>query len=87
MVWYSYLLKNFPEFVVIYTVKSFGTINKEEVDVSLEFSCFFYDPMDIGNLISGSSALSKPSLNIWKFMVHILLKPGLENFELYFTSV
>ena len=87
MVQYSYLLKNFPQFVVIQRVKGFGIINKAEVDVFLLFSCFFDDPMDVGNLISGSSAFSKSSLNIWKFMVHILLKPGLENFEHYFASV
>ena len=87
MVWYSHLLKNFPQFVVIHTVKGFGIVNKAEVDVLLEFSCFFDDPTDVGNLISGSSAYSKTSLNIWKFTVHVLLKPGLENFEHYFTSV
>ena len=87
MVWYSHLLKNFPQFVVIHTVKDFGIVNKEEVDVFLELSCFFNDPVDVGNLVSGSSALSKSSLNIWKFTVHVLLKPGLENFEHYFTSV
>ena len=87
MIWYSHLLKNFPQFVVIHTVKSFGIVNKAEVDVFLELSCFFDDPTDVGNLISGSSALSKTSLNIWKFTVHVLLKPGLENFEHYFTSV
>ena len=87
MVWYSHLLKNFPQFVVIHTVKGFGIVNKAEVDVFLTFSCFFYDPVDVGNLISGSSAFSKSSLNIWKFMVHILLKPGLEKFEHYFASV
>ena len=87
MVWYSYLLKNFPQLVVIYTIKGFGIINKSEVDVSLVFFCFIDDPTDVGNLISGSSAFSKPSLNIWKFTVHILLKPGLENSEHYFTSV
>ena len=87
MVWYSHLLKNFPQFVMIHTVKDFGVLNKAEVDVFLEFSWFFYDPTDVGNLISGSSALSKSSLNIWKFMVHILLKPGLENFEHYFASM
>ena len=80
MVWYSHLLKNFPQFVVIHTIKGFGVINKAEVDVFLECSCFFDDPADVGNLISGSSAFSKSSLNIWKFMV---LKPGLENFEHY----
>ena len=80
IVWYSHLLKNFL-FVVIHTVKGFGIVNKAEVDVSLEFSCFFDDLMDVGNLISGSSAFSKSSLNIWKFTVHVLLKLGLENFE------
>ena len=87
MVWYSHLFQNFPQFVVIHTVKGFGIINKAEVDVFLELSCFFHDPADVGNLISGSSAFSKTSLNIWKFTVHVLLKPGLENFEQYFTSV
>ena len=87
VVWYSYLLKNFPQFVVIHTVKGFGIVNKAEVDVFLELSCVFDDPEDVGNLISGSSAFSKTSLNIWKFMVHVVLKPGLENFEHYFTSV
>ena len=87
MVWFSYLLKNFPQFVVIHTVKDFGIVNKAEGDVFLELSCFFNDPTDVGNLISGSSAFSKTSLNIRKFTVHILLKPGLENFEHYFTSV
>ena len=87
MVWYSHLLKNFPEFVVIHTVKGFGIANKAEVDIFLELSCFFDDPTDVVNLISGASALSKISLNIWKFTVHILLKPGLENFEHYFTSM
>ena len=86
-VWYSHHLKNFPRFVVIHTVKGFGIVNKAEVDVSLELSCFFDDPADVGNLISGSSAFSKSSLNIWKFMVHLLLKPSLENFEHYFVSV
>ena len=84
---YSHLLQNFPEFIVIHTVKGFGIVNKVEIDVFLELSCFFDDPADIGNLISGSSAFSKSSLNIWKFTVHVLLKPGLENFEHYFTSV
>ena len=85
MVWYSDLLfKNFPQFVVIHTVKGFNIVNKA-VDFFLELSCFFNDPTDVGNLISGSSAFSKSSLNIWKFMVHVLLKPGLENFEHYFT--
>ena len=87
MVWYSHLLKNFPQFIVIDTVKRFGIVNKAEIDVFLELSCFFSDPADVGNLISGSSAFSKTSLNIWKFTVHVLLKPGLENFELYFTSI
>ena len=88
VIWYSNLLKNFPEFVVIHTVKGFSIVNKAKVDVFfLEISCFFNDPMHIGNLISGSPAFSKSSLNIWKFMVHVLLKPGLENFEHYFISV
>ena len=82
MAWYSHLLKNFPQFVVIHTVKGFGIVNKAEIDVFfLELCCFFDDPMDVCNLISGSSAFSKTSLNIWKFMVHVLLKPGLGNFE------
>ena len=87
MVWYFHLLKNFPQLVVIYTVKGFSILNKAEVDVFLELSCFFNDPMNVGNLISGSYVFSKSSLNIWKFMVHILLKPGLENFEQYFASM
>ena len=87
MVWYSHLFKNFPQFVVSHTVKGFGIVNKAEIDVFLELSLSFNDPVDVGNLISGSSAFSKTSLNIWKFMVHILLKPGLENFEHYFTRV
>ena len=87
MVWYTHLLKNFPQFVVIHTVKGFGVVNKAEVDVFLELSFFFHDPADVGNLISGSSAFSKISLNIREFMVHVLLKPGLENFEHYFTSM
>ena len=87
MVWYSHLFQNFPQFIVIHTVKAFGIVNKAEIDVFLELSCFFDDPTDVGNLISGSSAFFKSSLNIWKFMVHILLKPGLENLEHYFTSV
>ena len=87
MVWNSHLFKNFPQFVVIHTVKGFGVVNKAEVNYFLEVSCFFDDPMDVGKLISGSSAFSKSSLNIWKFMVHVLLKPGLENFEHYFASM
>ena len=86
MVWYSHLLKNFPQFVVIYTVKGFAIVNNAESDVFLELSCFFDDPADVGNfvgnLISGSSAFSKTSLNMWKFTVHVLLKPGLENFNI-----
>ena len=85
MVRYSHLLKNFPQFLGVHRVKGFGIVNK--VDVFLELSCFFDDPVDAGNLISGSSAFSKPSLDIWKFTVHVLLKSGLENFEHYFTSV
>ena len=87
MVWYSHLLKNFPQFIVIHTVKDFGIVNKAEVDVFLEFLYIFNDLMDAGNLMSGSSAFSKTSLDIWKFMVHILLKPGLENFEHYLARV
>ena len=87
MVWYSHLFQNFPQFVVVHTVKCFGIVNKEEVDVFLELSCFYGDPLDVGNVISGSSAFSKSSLNIWKFSVHVLLKPGLENFEHYFASM
>ena len=87
MVWYSRVLKNFPQLVVIHTVKGFGIVIKAEVDVFLELSCFFNDPMNVGNLISGSSAFSISSLNIWKFTVRILLKPGLENVEHYFASV
>ena len=86
MVWYSHLFKNFPQFVVIHTVKSFSVVNEAEVDVFLEFSCFFYDLADVDNLISGSSAFSKTSLNIREFTVNILLKPGLENFDHYFAS-
>ena len=86
-VWYSHLFQNFPQFVLIHRVKGFGIVNKAEIDVFLELSCFFDDPADVGYLISGSSALSKSNLNIWKFMVHLLLKPGLEDFEHYFTSV
>ena len=87
MVWYSHLLKNFPQFVVIHTVKDFDIVNETEVDVFLELSCFFNDPTDVGNLISGSSAFYKSCFNIWKFSVHILLKPGLEKFEPYFARV
>ena len=87
VVWYSNLLKNFPQFIVIHTVKGFGIVNKAEIDIFLELFCFFIDRTDIGNLISGSSAFSKTNLNIWKFTVHVLLKPGLENFEHDFTSV
>ena len=87
MVWYSHLFQNFPPFIVIHTVKGFGIVKKAEIDVFLELSSFFDDPVDVGSLISGSSALSKTSLNIWKFAVQVLLKPGLENFEHYFTSV
>ena len=87
MVWYFHLLKNFPQFIVIHTVKGFGIVNKAEADVFLELFCFLNEPTDVGNLISGSFAFSKSSLNIWKFTIHILLKPGLENFEYYFASV
>ena len=87
VVWYSHLFKNIPQFVVIHSDKGFGEVNKAEVDVFLELACFFNDPMDVGHLISGSSAFSKSSLNIWKFTVHLLLKAGLENFEHYFASV
>ena len=87
VVWYFHLFKNVPQFVLIHTVKGFGIVNKAEVDVFLEFSCFIDDPTNVGNLISGSSAFSKTSLNIWKFSAHVLLKPGLENYEHYFTSV
>ena len=87
VVWYSYLFKNFPQFFVVNTVKGFGIVNKAEVDVFLELFCFFNDPVDVGNLISDFSAFSKSSLNIWKFMVHLLLNPCLENFEHYFTSM
>ena len=82
MVWYSHLFQNFPQFLVIHIAKGFGIVNKAELDVFLELSCFFHDPVDVGNLISGSSAFSKTSLNIWKFTVHVLLKPDLENFEI-----
>ena len=81
MVWYAHVFKHFPQFLVIHTVKGFGIVNKAEIDKFLEFSCFFDDPENVGSFISGSSAFSKTSLNIWKFMVHVLLKPGLENFE------
>ena len=87
VVWYSYLFQNFSQFIVIHTVKGFGIVNKAEIDVFLELCCFYNDPVDVGNFISGSSAFSKTSLNIRKFTVHVLLKPGLENFEHYFTSV
>ena len=86
MVWYFHLSQNFPQFIVVHTVKGFGIVNKAEADVSLELSCFFDDPVDVGNLITGSSAFSKTSLNVWKYTVHVLLKPGLENFEHYFTN-
>ena len=87
MVWYSNLFQNFPQFIVIHTVKGLGIVNEAEIDVFLELSCFFHDPADVGNLISGFSAISKTSLNIRKFTVHILLKSDLENFEHYFTSM
>ena len=87
MVWYAHVFQNLSQFIVIHTFEGFGIVNKAEIDVFLELSCFFDDPADVGNLISGSSAFSKTSLNIWKFTVHILLKPGLENFEHYFTSM
>ena len=87
MIWYSHLFKNFPQFVVIHTVKGFGVVSKAEADVFLQLSYFLDDPVDVDNLISGSSAFSKSSLNIWKFMVHVLLKPGLEIFENYFASM
>ena len=87
VVWYSHLFKNFPQFVVIHTVKGFGAVNKAEVDVFLKLSCFFDDPTDIANLISGFFAFSKSSLNMWKFSIHVPLKPCLENFEHYFASM
>ena len=87
MVWYAHLFQNFPQFIVIHTVKGFGIVNKAEIDIFLKLPRFFDDPADVGNLISGSSAFSKTSLKIWTFMVHVLLKPGLENFEHYFTSM
>ena len=86
MIWYAHLFQNFPQFIVIHTVKGFGTVSKAKIDIFLELSCFFDDPADIGSLISDSSVFSKTSVNIWKFTVHVLLKPGLENFEHYFTS-
>ena len=87
MVWDSHLFQNFLQFLVVHRVKGFGIVNKAEIDVFLELSCFCDDAADVGNLISGNSAFSKTSLNIWKFTVHVLLKPGLENFEYYFTSM
>ena len=87
MVWYSHIFQNFPQFIMVHTAKGFGIVSEAEIDVFLELSCFFDDPADVDNLISGSSAFSKTSLNIWKFTVHVLLKPGLENFEHYFTSM
>ena len=87
MVWYFHLFKNFPQFVVIHTVKDVSIVSEAEVDVSLEFSCFIYDPTDVGNLNSGSPAFSKSSLNIWKFSIHVLLKNGLENIQHYFVSM
>ena len=87
MVWYSHLFQNFPQLVVIHTVKGFVIVNKAEADDFLELSCFFYDPTNVGNLISGSSAFSKASLNVWKFMLNVLLEPDLENFEHFFTSM
>ena len=87
VVWYSHLFKNFPQFVVMHTIKGFAVVNKAEIDVFLELSCFSCDPVDVCHLSSGSSAFSKPRLNIWKFAVHVLLKPGMENFEHYFASV
>ena len=87
MVWYSHLFQNFPQFVVIHTVKGFSVVSEAEVDIILEFSCLFYAPTDVGSLIPGFSAFSKSSLNIWKLLVHVLLKPGLEKFEHYFASV
>ena len=87
MVWYSQLFQNFPQFIVIHTVKGFGIVNKAEIDVFVELSCFFHDPVDVGNLISCSSAFCKTTLNIWKFMVQVLLKPGLENFDHDFTTM
>ena len=87
VVWYSHLFQNFPQFAVFHVVQGFNLVSETEVDVFLEFYCLLYDPVDVGNLISGSSAFSKSSLNIWKFSIHTLLKPGLENFEHYFANV
>ena len=87
VVWYSHLFKNFPQFVVIHTVKGFSVVNEAEVDVFLVFPCFLYNPMDVGNLISSSSAFSKSSFNIWKFLVHVLLKPNLKDFEYYLARM
>ena len=87
VVWYSHLFQNFPQLIVTHRVKAFGVVNKAEIDVVLELSCFFDDPADVGNLISGCSAFSKMNLKIWEFTVHVLLKPGLENFDHYFTSM
>ena len=87
VVWYSHLFQNFPQFVAVHTVKGCGVVNKAETDVFGGLSCFFNDPADVGNLIPGSSAFSKSSLSIWKFTIHVLLRPGLENFEHYFTSM
>ena len=87
MVWYSHHFQNFPQFIVIHTVKGFGIVNEAETDDFLELACFFHDPTDVGNLISASSAFPKSNLYIWKFLVHVLLKPGLENFEQYFAGV
>ena len=87
VVWYSHLFQNFPQFIVIHTVKDFGIVNKVEIGVPLELSCSFNDPSDVGKLISGASAFSKSNLNVWKFTVHVLFKPGLKDFEHYFASV
>ena len=87
MIWYSHLLQNFPQFIVIHTVKGFCIVNKAEIDVFLEFYCFFDDPADVGNLISGSFAFPKTSLNIWKFTIRVLLKPSLKDFEHYLASM